>query len=87
MKGYFGRHEQLGFPFPQELVVGIVLNLLSDSYHQFILNFNMENMERSLMELHGMLKIVEVSMVKPRSTSLTTPVSTFREDGVKKLLS
>lgn len=81
---YFERIERLGFPFPQELDIDIVLNWLGSSYQQSILNFNMNNMEKSLIELHGMLNTAEGSMVKPCSTSSTTLVLAIRKGGIKR---
>lgn len=61
-----------------------MLNLLSGLYHQFILNFNMKNTEKILMELHGMLKTINANMIKPRSINSTTHVMAISEDGVKR---
>ena len=56
MKGYIDRLQNLGVEFPKELAVDMVLNSLSGSFEQFVLNYNMNNLEKTLMELHGMLK-------------------------------
>ena len=65
MKAYIDRIGNLNVDFPNELAIDMVLNSLSGAYKQFIVNFNMNNMEKTLMELHDMLKSAEVSMGKP----------------------
>ena len=35
---------------------------LTNDYKQFVVNFNMNNMEKTIPELHSMLKTVELSM-------------------------
>ena len=76
MKAYIDRLGNLGVNLPTELAIDIVLNSLSGAYKQFIVNFNMNNMnnmDKTLMELHGMLKTVEASMGKTQSTRSTAP--------------
>ena len=51
--------ERLGFPFNQDLAIDIILQSLPPSYSSFIMNYNMNGLEKSLTELHGMLKIAE----------------------------
>ncbi|KAG8660898.1 hypothetical protein MANES_02G206750v8 [Manihot esculenta] len=40
-----------------------------DSFSQFFMNYNMNNMEKSILELHGMLKTAEVN-IKKRPTQI-----------------
>ena len=35
---------------------------LTNDYKQFVVNFNINNMEKTILELHSMLKTVELSM-------------------------
>ena len=83
MKGYIDRLGNLHVDFPNELAIDMVLNSLSSAYKQFIVNFNMNSMEKTLMELHGMLKSAEVSMGKPIQNA-SAPVLAIREGGYKK---
>ncbi|KAK9118739.1 hypothetical protein Scep_016832 [Stephania cephalantha] len=41
------------------------MNSLSNSYSQFVMNHNMNNMEKSISELHLMLKTAEQNVMKP----------------------
>ena len=43
----------------QELATDLILNSLPDSYGQFVMNYNMDEMDKSISDLHTMLKIVE----------------------------
>src|SRR6266540_3486882 len=59
MIGYIENLERLGFPYNQDLAIDIILQSLPPSYSSFIMNYNMNGLEKSLTELHGMLKIAE----------------------------
>ena len=58
MKGYLDHLEKLGL-ISQELVIDIILQSLPNAYNGFSINYNMNNMEKSISELHGMLKTIE----------------------------
>ncbi|KAJ8764898.1 hypothetical protein K2173_010363 [Erythroxylum novogranatense] len=62
MKSYIHHLEKLGAPVSQELATDLILASLTDEYDQFILNYNMHNMEKSIDELHGMLKTAEENL-------------------------
>ena len=59
MKGYLDHLKKLGLPISQELVTDIILQTLPDAYDGFVMNYNMHNMEKTISELHGMLKTAE----------------------------
>ncbi|CAD6272526.1 unnamed protein product [Miscanthus lutarioriparius] len=42
----------------------LILQSLLDSFEQFIMNYHMNGLKKTLTELHGMLKTVEVSLRK-----------------------
>ena len=56
MKGYIEHLDRLGFPLSQELATDLILNSLPYSYGQFFMNYNMHEMDKSISELHTMLK-------------------------------
>ncbi|KAG8662088.1 hypothetical protein MANES_01G061550v8 [Manihot esculenta] len=60
---------RLGYPLSLELFTDMILHSLSSSFSHFVMNYNMNNMEKSIPELHGMLKTVEVN-VKKRPTQI-----------------
>ena len=59
MKGYIEHLDRLGFPLNQELATDLILNSLLDSYGQFVMNYNMNEMDKSISELQMMLKTAE----------------------------
>ncbi|KAK9168731.1 hypothetical protein Syun_000871 [Stephania yunnanensis] len=70
MKGYVDQLDRHRFPISQELATNLILNSLPDSYSQFVMNYNMNNMEKSISELHLMLKTAEQNIKKPSSNML-----------------
>ncbi|KAJ9543584.1 hypothetical protein OSB04_023291 [Centaurea solstitialis] len=79
MKRHIDHLERLGHPVPLQLAMDTILNSLSDDYKQFVINYNMNNMEKTIAELHCMLKTVELSM-----GTKTKDVLMVKERGVKK---
>lgn len=47
----------------QELATDLILRSLPKSFSQFVMNFNMHDMDKSITELHGMLITAEQNMV------------------------
>ncbi|KAK8694010.1 hypothetical protein V6N13_071574 [Hibiscus sabdariffa] len=70
MMGYIQTLEKLGFSLNDELVIDVVLQSLPDSFSQFILNFNMNEIEKTLPQLLGMLRTAEGNMKKGGSKSV-----------------
>ena len=62
MIGYVENLERLGFPLGKELATDLILQSLPDSFSQFVLNFNMNDLDRSLPELLSMLRTTEQNM-------------------------
>ncbi|WJX51342.1 hypothetical protein P8452_37547 [Trifolium repens] len=62
MIGYVENLDRLGFPLDKELATDVILQSLPDSFSQFILNFNMNNMDKSLPELLSMLRTAEQNL-------------------------
>ncbi|KAL4312808.1 hypothetical protein GQ457_01G025070 [Hibiscus cannabinus] len=70
MMGYIQTLEKLGFALNDELAIDVVLQSLPDSFSQFILNFNMNEIEKTLPQLLGMLRTPEGNMKKGGSKSV-----------------
>ncbi|KAD6795333.1 hypothetical protein E3N88_06229 [Mikania micrantha] len=79
MKSYIDQLERLGFPLSIELAGDMILNSLPKSFDHFILNYNMNGWEKSITELHKMLKTTEVNI-----PSKTSPVLMINEGRIKK---
>nr|GEV35708.1 hypothetical protein [Tanacetum cinerariifolium] len=64
MKAYLDQMERLGYPMPLVLRVSLIFTSLLSDYDQFVQNYNMHGMEKTIPELHAMLKLVEKSIPK-----------------------
>ncbi|GKE36349.1 retrotransposon protein, putative, ty1-copia subclass [Tanacetum coccineum] len=68
MKRYLDTLEHLGYAMPKELGVSLILNSLNKDYDQFVQNYNMHSMGKTLAELHAMLKLYEKGIPKKAET-------------------
>ncbi|ESQ38834.1 hypothetical protein EUTSA_v10022495mg, partial [Eutrema salsugineum] len=64
MKGYIDNLAKLDCPISQDLAIDLILKSLSSSYDQFVMNYNMHNLTKTLTELHGMLRSAESNIKK-----------------------
>ena len=64
MKGLIDQLDKLCASISHELATVLILSSLPKSYDQFVMNYNMHHMEKSIAELHGMLKNVETNIQK-----------------------
>ncbi|GJZ18580.1 retrotransposon protein, putative, ty1-copia subclass [Tanacetum coccineum] len=64
MKGYFARLESLNMVFDAELSVNIILSGLPADYNQFVLSYQMNGKESSIMKLHSLLQTAEQGIKK-----------------------
>jgi hypothetical protein len=64
MIGYIDSLQRLGFPLDDDLATEVILQSLLASFMPFIMNYHMNGLKKTLTELHGMLKTVEVSFKK-----------------------
>ncbi|KAJ9544629.1 hypothetical protein OSB04_024336 [Centaurea solstitialis] len=81
MKRHLDHLERLGHPVPLQLATDTILNSLSDDYKPFVVNYDMNNMEKSIAELHSMLKTAELNM---GTKNKTKDILMVRDGGVKK---
>ncbi|KAG8501098.1 hypothetical protein CXB51_003177 [Gossypium anomalum] len=58
MIGYIESLSKLGFSLSQGLATNVILQLLPDSYSQFVLNFNMNEIDKTLPQLLSNMKKV-----------------------------
>jgi hypothetical protein len=64
MMGYIETSTKLGCVLKDDLTTNVILRPFPVSYESFIMNIHMNSMEKTVAELHGMLKIVEDSIKK-----------------------
>ncbi|KAK8593700.1 hypothetical protein V6N12_045775 [Hibiscus sabdariffa] len=70
MMGYIQALEKLGFPINIELAIDVVSQSLPDSFNQFVLNFNMNEINKTLPQLLGMLRTTKSNMKNDGSKSI-----------------
>ncbi|KAK8636287.1 hypothetical protein V6N13_004991 [Hibiscus sabdariffa] len=70
MMGYVQTLEKLGFPLKNELVTDLILQSLPGSFKPFVLNFNMNEINKTLPQLLGMLRTAESDMKKDGSKAI-----------------
>ncbi|KAJ9544596.1 hypothetical protein OSB04_024303 [Centaurea solstitialis] len=80
MKRHLDHLERLGHPVPLQLATDTILNSLSEDYRPFVVNYNMNNMEKTIAELHSMLKTAELNMGNKNKTK---DVLMVKDGGVK----
>ncbi|GJT08968.1 retrotransposon protein, putative, ty1-copia subclass [Tanacetum coccineum] len=64
MKAYLDQMEHLGYPMPLVLGVNMILTSLLKDYDQFMQNYNMHDMGKTIPELHAMLRLAEKGIPK-----------------------
>ena len=64
MSGYHNHLTQLGVNLPDDSVIDRVLQSLPPSYKSFVMNYNMQGMDKTIPELFAMLKAAEVEIKK-----------------------
>nr|GEY20098.1 hypothetical protein [Tanacetum cinerariifolium] len=70
MKGYIDNLERLGHPVTLGLGVSLILIGLRKEYDGFVQNYDMHNMEKTVNELHAMLKLHEQTLPKNNAPAL-----------------
>ncbi|GJQ90918.1 retrotransposon protein, putative, ty1-copia subclass [Tanacetum coccineum] len=81
MKSYLDTLERLSYAMPNELSVSLILNSHNKDYDQFVQNYNMHSLGKTLVELHAMLKLHEKGIPKKAET---TAVLAICEDKIQK---
>ncbi|GJX38897.1 hypothetical protein Tco_0252200 [Tanacetum coccineum] len=85
MKGYFDKLESLNMVFDAELSINIILSSMLADYNQFVLSYQMNRKETSIMELHNLLQTAEqrIKKINVPSTS-AAPVLTVGHNAKKR---
>ncbi|GJS37140.1 hypothetical protein Tco_0535522 [Tanacetum coccineum] len=81
MKSYLDTLERLGYVVPNELGVSLILNSVNKDYDQFVQNYNMHSMGKTIVELHAMLKLHKKGIPKNFETLV---VLAIREGKIQK---
>lgn len=84
MSGLHNRLTQLGVNLPDDSVIDIILKSLPPSYKGFVMNYNMQGMEKTLPELFAMLKAAEVEIKKEHQVLMVKKTTSFKKGKGKK---
>src|SRR5215216_1527703 len=84
MSGYYNHLTQLGVELPVDCVIDIVLQSLPPSYKGFVMNYNMQGMEKTIPQLFAMLKAVDVEVKKERQVLMVNKTTSFKKKGKGK---
>ena len=81
MSGYHNHLTQLGVNLPDDSVIDRVLQSLPPSYKGFVMNYNMQAMDKTIPELFAMLKAVEVEIKKEHQVLIVIKTTSFKKKG------
>ena len=83
MKGLIDQLDKLGASISHELDTDLILGSLPKSYDQFVMNYNMDHVEKSIAELHGILKNVETNIQKTNPKLMVQKGESMKRKGNK----
>ncbi|KAK1605090.1 hypothetical protein QYE76_028763 [Lolium multiflorum] len=84
MTGHAKKLNDLGIVIPNRLGINRVLQSLPPSYKNFVMNYNMQNMNKELPELFGMLKAAEIEIKKEHQVLMVNKTTSFKKQGKSK---
>ena len=84
MSGYHNHLTQLGVNLPGDSVIDRVLQSQLSSYKGFVMNYNMQWMDKTILELFAMLKAVEVEIKKEHQVLMVNKTTSFKKKGKGK---
>src|SRR3954467_15353880 len=79
MSGYHNHLTQLGVNLPYDSVIDRVLQSLPPSYKGFVMNYNMQGMDKTIPELFTMLKAAEVEIKKEHQVLMVNKTTSFKK--------
>nr|GEY22305.1 zinc finger, CCHC-type [Tanacetum cinerariifolium] len=86
MKSYLDTLEHLGYVMPNELDVSLIFNSLNKDYDQFVQNYNMHNMRKTIAELHAMLKLHEKGIPKKVKTPAVLAIREAKKEKDEEIM-
>ena len=79
MSGYHNHLTQLGVNLPIDSVIDRVLQSLLPSYKSFVMNYNMQGMDKTIPELFAMLKSTKVEIMKEHQVLMVDKTTSFEK--------
>src|SRR5215216_4190253 len=84
MSGYHNHLTRLGVDLPVDSVIDRVLQSLPPSYKGFVMNYNMQGMNKMIPELFAMVKATEVEIKKEHQVLMVNKTTSFKKKGKGK---
>ena len=84
MSGYNNHLIQLGVNLPDDSVIDGVLQSLPPNYKSFVMNYNMQGMDKTIPELFAMLKAAEVQIKNDHQVLMVNKITSFKKKGKGK---
>ena len=84
MSGYHNHLTQLGVNLLDASVIDRALQSLPPSYKSFVMNYNMQGMDKTIPELLAMLKAAEVEIKKEHQVLMVNKTTSFKKKGKGK---
>ena len=81
LHGYHNHLTQLGVNLPDDSVIDIILQSLPPSYKSFMMNYNMQGMNKTIPDLFAMLKAAEVEIKKEHQVLMVNKTTSFKKKG------
>ena len=82
--GYHNHLTRLGVNLPDDSVIDRVLQSLPPSYKSFVMNYNMQGMDKTIPELFAMLKAAEVEIKMEHQVLMVNKTTSFKKKGKGK---
>ena len=82
--GTENRLAEMGIELPQEAITDRILQSLPPSYKSFVMNYNMQGMNKTIPELFAMLKAAEVEIKKEHQVLMVNKTTSFKKKGKGK---
>ena len=78
----------VGVNLPDESVIDRILQSLPPSYKSFVMNYNMQGMDKTIPELFAMLKAAEVEIKKEHQVLMVNKTTSFKKmPGLRDMMS
>ena len=74
----------MGVDLPVDSVIDRVLQSVPPSYKSFVMNYNMQGMDKTIPELFAMLKAAEVEIRKEHQVLMVNKTTSFKKNGKGK---
>ena len=84
ISGYYNHWTHLGVDLLVDCILDRVLQSLTRSYKGFMMNYNMQGMEKTIRELFTMLRAAEVEIKKEHQVLVVNKTTSFKKKGQRK---